>query len=112
MYIPDKMKYAEVAPGYKKKNNLNKKNYRPISILTSSSKLLECVLNDQMLHFIEDKLSEYIAAYRQGFSCEQVLVKACDSWNLALDRGEHVGCVLMDLSKAFDSIPLGLLLAN
>ena len=41
-----------------------------------------------------------------------VLLKFIKDWKLALDNGKFVGCILMDLSKAFDSIPHGLLLSK
>ncbi len=37
---------------------------------------------------------------------------AIEEWKVALDNGQHVGVVLMDLSKAFDAIPHGLLLTK
>ena len=50
--FPGIMKSAEVAPLYKKDNNLKRDNYRPVSILTMISKLYETVLNTQMVdHF-------------------------------------------------------------
>ena len=110
--FPNDMKCAEVTPVFKKKNNLMKTNYRPISVLTCLSKIQESIICDQMLCFFTDKLSEYLAAYRVGYSCEHVLIKALEDWKVALDNNEHVGILLMDLSKAFDSIPHGLLLAK
>ena len=35
---------------------------------------------------------------------QDVLVKSVDDWKIALDAGKMVGTVLIDLSKAFDTI--------
>ena len=58
---PDGCKKAEVSPVYKKNDQLSKDNYRPISILTSLSKVLEGIMCDQLMAFIEDKLSKLLA---------------------------------------------------
>ncbi len=42
------------------------------------------------------------------YSTQHVLLHAIEEWKVALDKGQHVGVVLMDLSKAFDAIPHGL----
>ncbi len=44
-----------------------------------------------------------------GIQYQHVLFHASEERNVALDNGQHVGVVLMDLSKAFDDIPHGLL---
>ncbi len=41
-----------------------------------------------------------------------MLVKLIDSWKYALDNDKFVGTLLIDLSKAFDCIPHGLLIAK
>ncbi len=41
-----------------------------------------------------------------------MLVKLIDSWKNALDNDKYVGTLLIDLSKAFDCIPHGLLIAK
>ena len=64
------------------------------------------------MDFFVIKLSQYLAAYRKGYSTQHVLMKALEDWELALDNKEHVGCVLMDLFKAFDALPYCLLLAK
>ncbi len=41
-----------------------------------------------------------------------MLVKLIDSWKYAIDNDKFVGTLLIDLSKAFDCIPHGLLIAK
>ena len=110
--FPSELKHAEVAPVFKKSDNMKKGNFRPVSILTCISKIFESLMSDQILQSMQRVLSQYLSAYRMGYSCEHVLVRVIEDWKKALDNGEHVGCVLMDLSKAFDSIPHGLLLSK
>ena len=51
--FPGNMKLAEVSPSYKKSDNLVKGNCRPVSILTTLSKLYEWTMNYQLFdHFI------------------------------------------------------------
>ena len=48
----DNMKLAEVSPSYKKSDNLMNGTYRPVSVLTTLSKLYGSTMNDQLLgHF-------------------------------------------------------------
>ena len=89
-----------------------KKNYRPISILTSFSKIFEGIVCDQMMTYFDKILSPLLSAYRKKFSCHNVLIHCIEQWRKALDEGQIVATVLMDLSKAFDSLPHGLLLAK
>ena len=81
------------------------KNYRPVSILPSMSKVLEKIILHQISHFLRKILDPRIAAYRHGYSCQDVLLKLIDDWKRALEKRRHVGAVLMDLSKAFDCLP-------
>ncbi len=110
--FPNDLKHAEISPIFKKDDNMNKKNFRPVSVLVCQSKLFESFMSDQLMNFFVLKLSHFLAAYRKGYSTQHVLMKAVEDWKLALDNKEHVGCVLMDLSKAFDALPHCLLLAK
>ncbi len=67
---------------------------------------------DQLMQFMNCKLSDLLSAYRQDYSTQHVLLHAIEEWKVALDNGQHVGVVLMDLSTAFDAIPHGLLLTK
>ena len=110
--FPNINKKAEVTPLYKKSDQLAKENYRPVSVLTATSKIFEGVLCDQLLNFMSPTLSNDLSAYRKHYSCNNVLVKCIESWRKAVDNNCHVGCILIDLSKAFDSLPHGLLVAK
>ena len=87
-------------------------NYRPVSILPSMSKFLEKIILHQMSQFLREILDPRIAAYRRGYSCQDVLLKLIDDWKGALEKRKHVGAVFTDLSKAFDCLPHQLLVAK
>ena len=110
--FPDMFKHAEVTPLYKKNNNLDKQNYRPVSVLSAMSKVLEGLMCDQIMYYFENVLSQSISAYRKLYSTNNVILKCLEDWRLALDDKNVIGCVAMDLSRAFDSIPHGLLIAK
>ena len=59
-HFPNDLKYANVAPLHKKEENIDKKNYKPISILPSISKIFERLIFKQMTDFVENKISEYL----------------------------------------------------
>ena len=61
---------------------------------------------------MNNHFSPYIAAYRQNYSCQHVLLRLIEEWRLKLDNDYVVGGVLMDLSKALDCIPHDLLIAK
>lgn len=110
--FPDTMKCAEISPVFKKEDALSKNKYRPVSILTSVSKVFEKVINQQLVDHFYARYAGDLSAYRMNHNTQSVLLKAVNDWKLALDRGKYVGALLMDLSKAFDVIPHGLLLAK
>ena len=110
--FPSKAKIAAVLPLFKKDDRSQKKNYRPISILSTLSKVIGKVLQNQIVTYNDHFLSPYISAYRKAHSTQHVLIRLIEEWKSGLDNGNFVGGVLMDLSKAFDCIPHDLLIAK
>ena len=53
-----------------------------------------------------------MGAYRKLHSSQHILICLIEEWKTQLDKHEIVGAVLLDLSKAFDRIPLDLLIAK
>ena len=95
-----------------KLQNTIKKNYRPITVLVVVSKLFEKIMDKQSNDYIEQYLSKYLCGYQKNFNCEVAMVPMIESWKKARDNGEHAGGILMDLSKALDTINHGLLMAK
>ena len=65
-----------------------------------------------MVQHLDYTLSVFIAAYRQTYAAQLVLIRLIEDWKTSLDNDYLVGAVLMDLSKAFGCIPHDLLIAK
>ena len=65
-----------------------------------------------LLKYFSSIFSPFLSAYRHGYSCQSNLIHMVEEWKRALDEGKFVGCVGMDLSKAFDCLPHSLLIAK
>ena len=76
--FPDVMKYTDVSPMFKKVDNLCKSNYRPVSILTSLSKIYESCMNDQLAEYFACIFNHMLSAFRKRYSCQTVLLKCIE----------------------------------
>ena len=61
---------------------------------------------------MEEFLSPYLCGYRKGFYPQLALLAMLEKWRIATDKGGLGGGVLMDLSKAFDTMNYDLLIAK
>ena len=95
-----------------KKDPLNKENYRSVSLLSHMSKVFERLLHKQIETFMSNKLSNRLSGFRKNYNTQYCLTYMLEKWKNTLDKGKHVGAVSMDLSKAFDTINHGLLIAK
>ena len=57
-------------------------------------------------------LSPYLCGHRKGFNCQHALISLIERWPKSLDNKGYGGAVLMDLSKAFDTLNHDLLIAK
>ena len=106
------LKKADIAPVHKKKSELSKVNYRPISILPNISKVYERYLYDQMSEFFDNIFSKYQCGFRKGYSEQHCLLVMIEKWRKVVDNGGAFGALLTDLSKAFYCIPHDLIIAK
>ena len=106
------MKYADVSPIFKKGDRLDKSNYRPISILSSLSKIFEKLLFAQINRFMEPNLSMYQCGFRKNMNAQNCLLFLIEKLRFNLDNKGFTGILLTDLSKAFDCLIRDLLIAK
>ena len=59
-----------------------------------------------------DKLSKYLCGFRKGNSAQNCLLFMVEKWRACLDNNGKAGVLLTDLSKAFDCLVHGLLIAK
>ena len=88
------------------------KNHRPVSLFNIFSKIYERFFHENLTNYVNCFLSKFISAYRKSYSSSHVLIRLIESWKKSLDEKKFVCAVLMDLSKAFGSIPHDLLIAK
>ena len=115
MLFPDSLHEVLIKPLLKKITmELIDKNYRPVSNLQFTGKLIECAVTNQLNeHIACNKLMEPMqSAYRSGHSIETALLKVPDDMLRALDNQEIMCLVLLDLSAAFHMVDHGILLRH
>jgi hypothetical protein len=90
---------------------VNSRIYRPISILPALSKALELVMRDQIVSFCDRRgiISEFQSGFRPGHSMTTALLKVTGDISVELERKFFTILVLLDFSKAFDTISHNLL---
>ena len=103
---PDKMKLAEVIPLYKGKDSDEIINYRPISLLITMSKVIEKLIYQRTIKFIEKHELLYNSQYgfRSKRSCEHAIQELIGNVLDSKNAKQHSCAVFLDLSKAFDTL--------
>lgn len=110
--FPHNAKKAEVSPIYKKNSNLDKSNYRPVSVLTTLSKIFEKVVVGQLSDYFQSHYSPDMSGFRTHHGCQDVLLKFVEQVKSSTDDKNVTCTVLTDLSRAFDCLPHRLLIAK
>ena len=110
--FPDALKLADITPSHKKYDKCLKENYRPISILSSFSKIFEKTMHNDIYQFMDNKLSSYLCGFRKGYSTQYCLLVMLERFKKALDNKNKFGALLTDLSKAFDCLNHELIIAK
>ena len=110
--FPTSWKFTKLIPLHKKLSQLEKKNYRPVAILSPLSKVLEKVVYQQIYdYFTANKLFHpNLHGYRGNRSTMTALLQMYDRWVRAASEGQVSGVILIDLSAAFDLVDSDILI--
>jgi hypothetical protein len=104
--FPSELKTAKVIPIFKNDNPMYFTNYRPISVLSTFSKLFERLMYNRMLSFIEKNnlLYKFQFGFRRLHSTNMALIVLLDKIMNAIDNKDSVIGIFLDFSKAFDTV--------
>ena len=112
--VPQLWKLANVVPVFKSGNKQIIPNYRPISLLSTSSKRLEHIIHKHIVEYLNahNILSRSQHGFRAGYSTvTQFLEFTHDIASSLNDRGQ-IDAIFIDYSKAFDLVCHGKLLVK
>ena len=106
--FPDSWKIGKITPIWKKKGSKRDKTmYRPVSLLRSASKVLEIVVNQQVLRFFEENhlLPKSQYGFRSKRSTFSAVAAMHETWlNNKVKKGQTQAVTFFDLSAAFDAL--------
>ena len=104
--VPTDWKLSNIRPVYKAGDPSLVSNYRPISLLSLLSKVLERIVHNKLLHHLLSNclLSTSQFGFRLFSSTQEAIISATTDWHKLLDLKANVAAVFFDLSKAFDTI--------
>ena len=104
--VPRELKIARVIPIFKTGDRGLFNNYRPVSVPSIFSKLLERVMYNRLLNFLNkyNILSINQFGFRKNHSTSLALIHLYDKISTAIDNREYTVGIFLDLSKAFDTV--------
>ncbi|KAL4144108.1 hypothetical protein QTP88_006338 [Uroleucon formosanum] len=88
------------------KNKSNPDSYRPISLLTSLSKIFEKVIHTRLLNYLNsaEVIPKFQFGFRPNHSTIQQLFRITEHISNSFEKHCHTGAVFIDVSKAFDKV--------
>lgn len=107
--IPNALKIARVTPVFKANSKENFSNYRRISVLPCFSKVLEKLMCNRAITFLNKNniLSNNQYGFRAGHSTQQVVIELVDKISQAIERNEYtVALFLTSLKHLIQSITI------
>ena len=110
--FPENMKVAKVPPIFKSGKKELLTNYRPISVLSCFSKILERIMYNRVCNNLNDNnlLFHKKFDFRKGHSTDHALIELINSMYDSFNQNKYTLGVFTDLSKAFDTVDHNILI--
>ena len=110
-YLPSELKSGDISHSLKK-IMLSTRNCKPITGLSSVSKIFKQLMHESVISIAECFLSPLLCGFRKDHNTRNALLKFLETCKATIDNGGITDTLLMDLSKAFDILNHELLLAK
>lgn len=112
--VPEDWRIAHITPIYKKGSRSDPGNYRPVSLTSVFSKLMEAVLREAIMEHMKrnNLFSPKQFGFISGRSTVLQLIQVLDEWTEAIDEGDATDVIYCDFMKAFDRVPHKRLMAK
>jgi hypothetical protein len=104
--FPERLKFSIIKPLFKKGDRTIPSNYRPISLLTAFSKVMEKALYNRLIDHLNTNnlIHPQQFGFRQNLSTENAIFNLTHDVSKALNNKLSVGSIFFDLEKSFDSV--------
>ncbi len=105
--IPIQWKKAWITPVFKKGGRAEASNYRPVSLTSVACKLLEHIVCSHIRDHADNHgiLGEENHGFRAKHSTETQLIMTTHDMLKQRDQGKQLDVIILDYSKAFDTVP-------
>ena len=102
----------KIIPLHKSGSRYTTNNYRPVSLLSTISKVFEKLLYVKLEKFLSrnDVITKQQLGFRRGYSTDMAVADLYSMLQRNSDDGYHTCCIFLDLSNAFDSVNRDILL--
>ena len=104
--FPNELKITKISPIFKAGSKQDRNNYRPISVVSVFSKIIEKIIEIRMVAFIKKyiKTDPFQYGFIKDSSTLSAIIDLVDNISTELDNHKIVIAVFVDLRKAFDVV--------
>ena len=105
--VPLNWRQANITAIYKKGDKSQAVNYRPVSLTSICCKIMEHIVYRHIINHLEANniLADHQHGFRKHRSCETKLVNTIEDIARSVDKRQQVDMLVLDFSKAFDTVP-------